>query len=59
MYINHRAESLNEVMTTYNVVKDNANALFIQLLYFGKFESWCNNYNVENKEPILINQYSL
>ena len=52
LYINHRAELLNEVMTEYNVIKDQAKQLFIQLLYFGTFESWCNNHNVENKEPI-------
>ena len=52
LYINHRAELLNEVMTEYNVIKDQAKQLFIQLLYFGTFESWCNNHNVQNKEPI-------
>ena len=51
-YIDNRAELLQEVMSTYNVVKDQAKQLFIQLLYFGTFDSWCNNHNIENKEPL-------
>ena len=51
-YIDNRADLLQEVMSTYNVVKDQAKQLFIQLLYFGTFDSWCNNHNIENKEPL-------
>ena len=36
-------------MSTYNVIKDHAKQLFIQLLYFGTFESWCIDHNIENK----------
>ena len=50
-YIDNRAEILKEMMDYYNVSKDQAKQLFIQLLYFGTFESWCNNHNIENKEP--------
>jgi len=51
-YIDKRADLLSEVMTTYNVTKDDAKQLFIQLLYFGTFESWCKNHNIEGKEPL-------
>ena len=51
-YIENRAELLKEVMQNYNVVKDQAKQLFIQLLYFGSFDSWCKNHNIENKEPL-------
>ena len=51
-YIENRAQLLNEVMRAYNVVKDQAKQLFIQLLYFGSFESWCKNHNISNKEPL-------
>ena len=50
-YIDNRSDLLSEVMTTYNVSKDDAKQLFIQLLYFGTFESWCKNHNIEGKEP--------
>ena len=57
-YIDNRAELLSEVMTTYNVIKDQAKQLFIQLLYYGTFESWCNNHNIENREPLrFINKF--
>ncbi|MFN9898967.1 MAG: hypothetical protein ACK55Z_09285, partial [bacterium] len=50
-YIDNRAEKLQEIMDHYNVSKDQAKQLFIQLLYFGTFDSWCLNHNIENKEP--------
>ena len=51
-YIDNRTELLNEVMTQYNVIKEIAKQLFIQLLYFGTFESWCKNHNIIDKEPL-------
>ena len=51
-YIDNRAQLLNEVMRGYGVVKDQAKQLFIQLLYFGSFDSWCKNHNISNKEPL-------
>ena len=51
-YIDNRTEILNEVMTKYNVNKDAAKQLFIQLLYFGTFESWCENHNISDNEPL-------
>ena len=51
-YIDDRLTILNDVMTKYNVVKDQAKQLFIQLLYFGTFNSWCTNNKVSNTEPL-------
>ena len=51
-YIDNRTEILNEVMTKYNVNKEAAKQLFIQLLYFGTFESWCENHNISDNEPL-------
>ena len=51
-YIDNRAEKLQEIMDHYNVSKDQAKQLFIMLLYFGTFESWCKNHNIENNEPL-------
>ena len=50
-YIDNRSDLLSEVMTTYNVTKDDAKQLFIHILYFGTFESWCKNHNIEGIEP--------
>ena len=50
-YIDNRADLLKEVMTTYNVTRDQAKVLFLQLLYFGSFESWSKNHNIQDKEP--------
>ena len=51
-YIDNRTELLNEVMTKYNVSKDDAKQLFIQLLYYGTFESWCENHNISDNTPL-------
>jgi hypothetical protein len=51
-YIDNRTQLLNEVMRGYGVIKDQAKQLFIQLLYFGSFDSWCKNHNISNKEPL-------
>ena len=56
-YINKRSELLQEVMTAYNVVKDQAKQLFIQLLYFGTFESWCKNHNIEGEPFKFITKF--
>ena len=49
-YINNREIILEEIKLKYNVKKDIAKQLFIQLLYFGSFNSWIENNNIENKE---------
>ena len=51
-YIDNRTEILNETMNIYKVSKDQAKQLYIQLLYFGSFDSWCKNHNIENNEPL-------
>ena len=50
-YIDNRADLLKEVITSYNVTRDQAKVLYLQLLYFGSFESWCKNHNINDKEP--------
>ena len=50
-YVNNRDAILKEVQDTYKVDRDTAKKLFIQLLYFGTFKSWCNGNNVINGDP--------
>ena len=47
-YINNRDNILNETIQFYNVSKDCAKKLFIQLIYFGSFKSWCAENNINN-----------
>ena len=47
-YINNRDNILNETMQFYDVSKDCAKRLFIQLIYFGSFKSWCLENNINN-----------
>jgi len=55
-YVLNRQTYLNEVMTTYNVNKDTAKKLFIMLLYFGSFESWCEEIGIDAKtKPAIKN----
>ena len=50
-YINNRNICLSEVMNTYNINNEAAKKLFIQILYYGSFESWCNEYNIIDCQP--------
>jgi hypothetical protein len=45
-YVVNRATYLTEVMTTYKVSRDTAKKLFIQLLFFGSFDSWAEKNGV-------------
>jgi hypothetical protein len=45
-YVVNRAKYLKEVMETYEVNRDSAKKLFIQLLYFGSFEGWAGNQGI-------------
>jgi len=54
-YINNRSEYIEKVMTTYNVDKNDAKKLFIQLIYFGSFESWANNKTTKSELIEIIN----
>ena len=47
-YVNKRDEKLDEVKQEYGVDRDKAKKLFIQLMYFGKFESWANDITSTN-----------
>jgi len=50
--LNHWDNILNEVINKYNVKKDIAKQLFIQLLFFGSFNSWIQNNNIIDTEPL-------
>ena len=50
-YINNRNICLSEIMNKYNVNNEAAKKLFIQILYYGTFESWCNEYNIIDCQP--------
>ena len=45
-------------MQFYDVSKDCAKKLFIQLLYFGSFKSWCTENNINNNVQLdFINNF--
>lgn len=50
-YVTDRAKHINDVSTHYNVTTDEAKNLFIQLLYFGTFESWAEELKLINVQP--------
>ena len=50
-YVNKRDEKLDEVKQEYGVDRDKAKKMFIQLMYFGKFESWAHDIISTNKTP--------
>lgn len=53
-YVLNRQKYLDEVMTTYNVDRDTAKKLFIQLMYFGGFESWAEKCNIKQQPTKMI-----
>ncbi len=55
-YVVNRNNILKKVMTEYNVSRDEAKKLFIQILYFGSFKSWATNLKLENTKPLKVIQ---
>lgn len=49
-YVNNRDNNLEEVKTTYKVDRESAKKLFIQLMYFGSFDSWRKDINNESTD---------
>ncbi len=47
-YVDNRDQLLNEVKETYDVDRDKAKKIFIQLMYFGTFEGWVKD---KTKQP--------
>ena len=45
-YINKREDILKETIENYKVSRGDAKTLYIQLLYFGTFESWAEKNNI-------------
>ena len=50
-YVTNRKIYLDEIISEYNVTRDAAKSLFIQLLYFGGFDSWFKANNIGNHKP--------
>lgn len=47
-YIEHRNEYLQKVMTEFNVSRDSAKILFLQMMYGGSYKSWCKNNGIKH-----------
>jgi len=47
-YCDNRDEILKEISNEYNVSRKKAKKLFLQLSFFGTFESWCRDNNIED-----------
>jgi hypothetical protein len=45
-YVENRSDYLKIIIEKYEVTRDQAKKLFIQLLYFGSFESWAFDLNI-------------
>ena len=52
-YVKNRDKHLNQVMTKYNVSRDCAKQLFIRLLYFGSFNRWKDDNDIDEDEDEL------
>jgi hypothetical protein len=50
-YVDNRAEILKDTQDIYNVSRDDAKLLFIILAYFGSFDTWIKDLNIEHKPP--------
>jgi len=57
-YVNNRDKYLTEVIDTYKVNKDDAKTLFIILLYFGSFNSWMKERNIDGKPTTFITKFT-
>ncbi len=59
-YVTNRDQYLAEIMTTYNVDRSSAKTLFLQLMYYGSFESWADAELVDYKirKPKFITKFT-
>ena len=58
-YIEHRNEYLEKVMTEFNVSRDSAKILFLQMMYGGSYKSWCKNNGIKHCEiPGYITRFN-
>lgn len=58
-YIEHRNEYLQKVMTEFNVSRDSAKILFLQMMYGGSYKSWCKNNGIKHCEiPGYITRFN-
>ena len=51
-YVANRQQRLDEVMNAYEVDKDSAKRLFIRMLYFGSYDTWASEENINDFEPL-------
>ena len=56
-YVSNRKMHLDAVMNEYNVTKDSAKKLFIQLMYFGDFNSWAADLDIKKERLPFINKF--
>jgi hypothetical protein len=58
-YVKNRDKYLERVMDKYDVDRDAAKQLFIRLLYFGSFQNWKDDNDIEsNEESSFIKNYA-
>ena len=56
-YVKNRNTHLNNIMTNYDVSKDEAKKLFIRILYFGSFKNWAKDLGIEKDETEFIKNF--
>jgi hypothetical protein len=58
-YVRNRDKYLKQVIDTYGVDRDAAKQLFIRLLYFGNFDSWKDDHNIDSEEELpFVHRFS-
>ena len=58
-YIEHRNEYLQKVMAEFNVSRDSAKILFLQMMYGGSYKSWCKNNGIKHTTiPSYITRFN-
>lgn len=56
-YITGRSDILKEVMTTYEVNRDDAKLLFISLMYYGSFDKWLESIGKYGEPTLFITNF--
>ena len=58
-YVKERPKYLKTVMDTYNTDRETAKNLFIRLAYFGSFEAWKDEFDIESSKTLkFIREYT-
>jgi len=56
-YVKNRDEYLKRVMDDFQVDRDAAKVLFLQLMYGGSYKSWCTDHDIDKKIPNWLNDF--